>query len=747
MKKFLLYFILLVLSTNAFAVEAESNVRNTHVIIVGVSEYPNLEQNKQLKYADDDADMIYDFWINNGIPKQNISKLVNGDANSTSLNNALQNKLLIESKAGDIVIIYFAGHGDVDEIARKGYLLLNKVEQQSKRPYCINEAISYETIENLISISTKKGVNTMVIVDACRSGSIVSSQQNLNRAMNNLNDAPIGNSAKLLSCGPNEESQEHSQWGDKKYEGHGVFTYYLVNGLKGLADKQNDGIIDFRDIKSYIENQVYEATNGTQTPMAYSYDQKMSLALISEEQKKEAQIEISNKKQSNGTTITTRGLAEDYNHLPENAVKLFNIYDELISNEDFFSESVVYDKKNNNQLKNILLITLSVLTLLYVIFYLKKLKNKNLILVAIILIMGSYLSVSFIPSLNKSNIDLYLSWVEKNKDNINAIQMHSELIEINELEENKHKISGKLLIELNKNINTVLYPLVSGNIDEINKDKIEFAIKCAKEVITIYKNSYYSSHTIGNESNSKDLFLEKYIANKITLETYEFIINDDSTKYKEGLSKIQELKNIDSSSAYVYNVAGIFYEKMNDLDNAKKNTSIAEQKAPFWTEPIVNHGKIYVKENQLDSAEMKFIKALKINAEQAYAKQEIEKINPDYENILYPNESEADLLKEITNKQPKKDQIKMVKEGCLSGNCYSGVGHYVWSDNSSYQGEFHNRMPHGKGKHTDRYGNVIEGEFKKGLVNGYATKTYTSGKTVGGTWENSQLIDEKIIKN
>ena len=55
-------------------------------------------------------------------------------------------------------------------------------------------------------------------------------------------------------------------------------------------------------------------------------------------------------------------------------------------------------------------------------------------------------------------------------------------------------------------------------------------------------------------------------------------------------------------------------------------------------------------------------------------------------------------------------------------------------------------MPHGIGKHTDIYGNVIEGEFKNGFVNGYATKTFTSGKIARGTWENSLLIDEEIFE-
>ena len=72
-----------------------------------------------------------------------------------------------------------------------------------------------------------------------------------------------------------------------------MFTYYLVNGLKGLADESEDGIINFKEIKRYLDTKVDEATNGEQSPIALSYDQKMSLLLINEKQRKEAEEEMS----------------------------------------------------------------------------------------------------------------------------------------------------------------------------------------------------------------------------------------------------------------------------------------------------------------------------------------------------------------------------------------------------------------------------------------------------------------------
>ena len=35
--------------------------------------------------------------------------------------------------------------------------------------------------------------------------------------------------------------------------GHGIFTYYLVNGLKGAADLNRDGIISLQELYEYVE--------------------------------------------------------------------------------------------------------------------------------------------------------------------------------------------------------------------------------------------------------------------------------------------------------------------------------------------------------------------------------------------------------------------------------------------------------------------------------------------------------------
>jgi uncharacterized caspase-like protein len=52
--------------------------------------------------------------------------------------------------------------------------------------------------------------------------------------------------------------------------GHGLFTYYLVSGLKGAADTNRDSIVSLQELYEYVEQQVTarsRAAGGNQHPV------------------------------------------------------------------------------------------------------------------------------------------------------------------------------------------------------------------------------------------------------------------------------------------------------------------------------------------------------------------------------------------------------------------------------------------------------------------------------------------------
>ena len=66
----------------------------------------------------------------------------------------------------------------------------------------------------------------------------------------------------FTSSDKNQLSQESAKWGN----GHGVFTYFLIKGLKGEADTDADNIISAGEIFRYVSEQVRRETYSQQTP-------------------------------------------------------------------------------------------------------------------------------------------------------------------------------------------------------------------------------------------------------------------------------------------------------------------------------------------------------------------------------------------------------------------------------------------------------------------------------------------------
>lgn len=48
------------------------------------------------------------------------------------------------------------------------------------------------------------------------------------------------------------------QYAMEGYEGHGIFTYVVLDALGGKADRDNDGFVTLRELCDYIEDTVPE---------------------------------------------------------------------------------------------------------------------------------------------------------------------------------------------------------------------------------------------------------------------------------------------------------------------------------------------------------------------------------------------------------------------------------------------------------------------------------------------------------
>lgn len=247
-------------------VKRHERSRNIWSVVVGIDNYASVPR---LKYAVKDAKAFYNLLTDvNQIPQENVTLLTNEQATLTNLRSLLGTRLKQNAGKDDMVIIYFAGHGaterDVtspDGDGLEKYIL----------PYDANPKDLYASALPMREIShilnRIQSERLVFIADACYSGASGGRTISIEGLRSNLSDNFFGRISGgkgrviITASGANEVSAE-----DDALE-HGVFTYYLIEGLKGRADYDADGLITVDEAYRYVSDAVPRATNQDQHPV------------------------------------------------------------------------------------------------------------------------------------------------------------------------------------------------------------------------------------------------------------------------------------------------------------------------------------------------------------------------------------------------------------------------------------------------------------------------------------------------
>ncbi|MGA1824416.1 MAG: caspase family protein [bacterium] len=240
-------------------------------VVIGISEYQDEKINKDnpIKFADRDAIAFYKFLQSakgGEFNQDHAQLLINKNATLQAIKEALT-YFLARSKEDDLVIIYFAGHGIAEPDNPLNLFLL---------PYDTKPDIIRSTAFPMYEMNDVlqryiKAKRVVIIADSCHSGGLKVSltmrdlRKNLiNKYINQLTKSREG-VATITASRIAQLSQEGENWGG----GHGVFTYYLLEGLEGKADGylgKRDGIITVAEAYEYTRERVAEDTDNRQIP-------------------------------------------------------------------------------------------------------------------------------------------------------------------------------------------------------------------------------------------------------------------------------------------------------------------------------------------------------------------------------------------------------------------------------------------------------------------------------------------------
>lgn len=243
------------------------------VAVVGVSKYSD-DRITPLKFAKEDATAVLDYYRDRfGLPEGQMIQLLDEQATLTNIKRTLGTELVSKANnPNDTVILYFAGHGkkepdagspDSDGFSK--YIL----------PYDANpsdlfgSALSMEEIVRILQRLRPERV--ALIIDSCFSGAagggrtLFDPNEGQRSAVTEEFLSRMAGAGQgrvvLTASGANELARERADLG------HGIFTYFLLQGLRGEADDDGDGRIDVDEIYKFVSRKVIEATGGQQRPM------------------------------------------------------------------------------------------------------------------------------------------------------------------------------------------------------------------------------------------------------------------------------------------------------------------------------------------------------------------------------------------------------------------------------------------------------------------------------------------------
>ena len=232
-------------------------------VVIGVGEYESADI-PDLEFAGADARAVYEFLTSSAagpFEEDHVRFLTDEQATGEAMRDALF-VFLQQADWDDLVFIYYAGHGAPDPNRPDNLYLL---PTDSDLDALASTAFPMWDVKTALrrQIAAER---VIVVADACHSagtadGDVVGGAEG---------NAIAGGFAQLFSpsrrlmmtaADTNEFSLEDARWG-----GHGVFTHFLLDGLKGNGDANADGIVTFSEIFDYVSSSVVSATEGRQNP-------------------------------------------------------------------------------------------------------------------------------------------------------------------------------------------------------------------------------------------------------------------------------------------------------------------------------------------------------------------------------------------------------------------------------------------------------------------------------------------------
>jgi hypothetical protein len=226
-------------------------------LIIGVDGYKSTPA--RAIYADSDAKVFTDYASQKlGIPSNRIKTLVNDGAGEREMLLSVKSWLARASKRDKTdVYIFFAGHGLASDDGQKMYLLPYDGAPELLEKTAI---LRQELFDDIASANPR---SVVVFLDTCYSGTtrgtdmLIASRPIAIKAL----EQSIPDNFTVMTAAAGDQTAKSLE--EAK---HGMFSYFLMKGMEGEADKNRDNKITAGELHQYVQSNVVQQSSGSQTP-------------------------------------------------------------------------------------------------------------------------------------------------------------------------------------------------------------------------------------------------------------------------------------------------------------------------------------------------------------------------------------------------------------------------------------------------------------------------------------------------
>ena len=255
---------------------AKSKTAKLWILLVGVNQYQDQENLLSLQYSALDCQGLGEALKEATASLTAKEVIIHHDFASqrpyiTDVQRSISH-IVNSASSNDTILFYFSGHGILDPKTQQVILCLSDTNTKK----LLTTGLPLNTL--LKQLSNCAASQQLVWLDACHSGGMTlrgTERHSLADPSSQLVEVLRHKAAEskgfyaLLSCDQTQQSWEFPELG------HGVFTYYLMRGLRGEA-ADNQGIIEADALYQYVYHQTLRYIDKTNQQIRLINQQKSS---------------------------------------------------------------------------------------------------------------------------------------------------------------------------------------------------------------------------------------------------------------------------------------------------------------------------------------------------------------------------------------------------------------------------------------------------------------------------------------